>query len=65
MAASKATFVVRTNSADEFYWVLEHQNGNTIADSGEGYENKADALNGIQSVKENAPGAPIVDETGK
>jgi uncharacterized protein YegP (UPF0339 family) len=45
----------------KYYWRLRHKNGNIIADSGQGYHNKADALNGINSVKENAPGAPIVE----
>lgn len=34
-----------------------------MADSGEGYTTKANAINGIESVKENAPAAPIEDNT--
>jgi uncharacterized protein YegP (UPF0339 family) len=38
-------------------------NGRTIADSGEGYGNKADCLAAIQLVKEGAPRAPVEDKT--
>ncbi|WP_435405825.1 YegP family protein [Mycolicibacterium thermoresistibile] len=37
-------------------------NGETIAVS-EGYTTRSGALNGIESVKTNAPGAPVVDLT--
>lgn len=58
-----ATFELYKGSAGEFRWRLRHQNTNIIADSGEGYHNKADAINGIESVKENAPTSPIEDQT--
>jgi uncharacterized protein YegP (UPF0339 family) len=58
-----ATFELFEDAKEEFRWRLRHQNGQIIADSGEGYVNKADAKNGIQSVKENAPSAPIKDLT--
>lgn len=32
------------DSADEWRWRVVAQNGNTTADSGEGYENRVDAL---------------------
>ena len=38
-------------------------NGRKIADSGEGYGNKADCLAAIQLVKEGAPRAPVEDTT--
>lgn len=57
-----ATFELYKDKAGEFRWRLRHDNGNIIADSGEGYKNKADAINGIESVKENAPGAPIEEQ---
>jgi uncharacterized protein YegP (UPF0339 family) len=34
-----------------------------IANSGEGYKAKANAMGGIDSVKENAPGAVVEDKT--
>lgn len=58
-----ATFELYEDKKGEFRWKLVHQNGNIIADSAEGYENKSGAINGINSVKENAPTAPIVDKT--
>ena len=58
-----ATFELYKDRAEEFRWRLRHQNGQIIADSGEGYTTKANAINGIESVKENAPGAVIEDKT--
>lgn len=58
-----ATFELYKGSADEWRWRLRHENGNIIADSGEGYHNKADAMNGIDSVKENAPSAPVEEQS--
>jgi len=58
-----ATFKLYLDRAGEFRWRLVHQNGQIIADSGEGYTTKANAINGINSVKENAPTAPIEDQT--
>jgi len=58
-----ATFELFQDKAGEYRWRLRHQNGNIIADSGEGYTTKASAKNGINSVIENAPEAPIEDQT--
>ena len=58
-----ATFEVYKDKANEYRWRLRHQNGNIIADSGEGYVAKSGAINGIESVKENAPDAPVDDQT--
>jgi len=58
-----ATFELYKDKTGEYRWRLRHENGNIIADSGEGYTTKANAENGIQSVKENAPDAPIEDQT--
>ncbi|MFC7165246.1 HVO_2922 family protein [Halospeciosus flavus] len=57
---SKATFEVYTNHEDEWRWRLVHDNGNIIADSGEGYASRQKCEQGIESVKQNAPGAEIV-----
>ncbi|GAB3707517.1 amphi-Trp domain-containing protein [Halorubrum pallidum] len=59
--ASKATFELYADSADEWRWRLRHDNGNIIADGGEGYSDKRDARSGIESVRRNAPGAHVVD----
>ena len=60
-AASKATFELYPDSADQWRWRLRHDNGNIIADGGEGYSDKRDASSGIESVQRNAPGAHVVD----
>ena len=57
--ASKARFELFRDAADEWRWRLRHRNGNVIADSGEGYDRKAGAINGLESVKSNAPSAVV------
>jgi uncharacterized protein YegP (UPF0339 family) len=52
-----------TGKAVEFRWRLIHTNGQVIANSGEGYTTKANAISGINSVKENAPNATVEDKT--
>src|SRR5262245_56772899 len=54
-----ATFELFKDHKGEWRWHLRHQNGNIIADSGEGYVHRDDAVNGIESVKENAASAPV------
>jgi amphi-Trp domain-containing protein len=61
IVASKATFEVYEDSAGEYRWRLRHQNSNIIADGGEGYASKQKAEQGLESVRENAPGAYVVD----
>jgi len=61
--ASKARFEVYEDSAGEHRWRLVHDNGNIIADSSEGYSSKQKAEQGLDSVRENAPGAYIDDQT--
>jgi amphi-Trp domain-containing protein len=63
VVASKATFEVFEDSAEQYRWRLVHDNGNIIADSGEGYASRQKAEQGLESVKENAPGAYVVDES--
>ena len=58
-AASKATFELYADSADQFRWRLRHDNGNIISDSGQGYSSKQKAKQGLRSVKSNAPGAAV------
>ncbi len=52
-----------TDKSVEFRWRLIHANGQVIANSGEGYTTKANAMGGISSVKENTPNAPVEDKT--
>lgn len=53
-------FEVYTDKKGEFRFRLKATNGQIIASSGEGYTTHAAALNGVESVKANAPEAPIV-----
>ncbi|WP_227133279.1 HVO_2922 family protein [Halorubellus salinus] len=59
---SQATFELYEDRASEWRWRLRHDNGNIIADSGEGYGKKANARNGIQSVQRNAAGADVDEQ---
>lgn len=54
-------FEVYADKAGEFRFRLKATNGQIIA-TGEGYKAKASCLNGIESVKKNAPEAAIVRE---
>ncbi|WP_367176587.1 HVO_2922 family protein [Haloarcula rubripromontorii] len=63
VVASKATFEVYEDRGEQYRWRLVHDNGNIIADSGEGYASKQKAKQGLESVKNNAPGAYVVDQT--
>ncbi len=54
-------FELYTDKSGEFRFRLKATNGEIIAVS-EGYKTKTSALNGIESVKKNAPDAEIVKE---
>ena len=54
-------FVVYTDKAGEFRFRLKARNGEPIAAS-EGYKAKASCMNGIESVRKNAPDADVVKE---
>ena len=51
-------FEVYTDKAGEYRFRLKATNGQVIAVS-EGYKAKASCVNGIESVKKNAPDAPV------
>ncbi len=53
-------FEVYADKAGEFRFRLKATNGQVIATS-EGYKSKAGCMNGIESVKKNAPEAEVVD----
>jgi len=57
-----AKFVLKKGSTGKFHFNLLATNGQVIATS-EAYESKAAAINGIESVKKNAPVAEIDDQT--
>ena len=54
-------FEVYMDKAGEYRFRLKARNGEIIAVS-EGYKKKPSCLNGIESVKKNAPDSPVVKE---
>ena len=60
MGTSK--FIIRKSEDNQFYFVLEATNGEVIATS-EMYTTKDSCLNGIDSVRRNAPIAVLDDQT--
>ena len=61
VAEKHPKFEVYTDKAGEFRFRLKATNGQIIAVS-EGYKAMASCLNGIESVKKNAPEAEVVEE---
>ena len=57
-----AKFEIKTDAAGKFGFNLKAASGEIIASS-EAYERKSSALNGIESVRTNAPIAEIDDQT--
>jgi len=53
-------FEVYKDKSGEFRFRLKAANGQVIATS-EGYKTKASCMNGIDSVKKNAPSAEVVE----
>jgi len=52
-----AAFEIYEDAGGKWRWRLRHRNGNIVADSGEGYASRSNAVDGVTSVKSNAPGA--------
>jgi len=57
LEVGNAAFEIYEDAADEWRWRLRHRNGNVIADSGEGYASRSNAVEAVTRVKETAPGA--------
>ena len=55
-------FEVYRDAANEWRWTLYASNGRKVADSGEGYHNRADCLRGIEIVQ--SSGAAQIRERG-
>jgi hypothetical protein len=55
-------FVLSKTKNGQYMFALKAGNGEIIAQS-ETYKSKTAALNGIESVKKNAPAAPTEDQT--
>jgi uncharacterized protein YegP (UPF0339 family) len=62
-AEKTLTFEVYKDAKGEFRWRLKATNGESIANSGEGYKAKADCLHGIGLIKEGASKATTSDKT--
>ena len=60
-ALTNPKFEVYTDKAGEFRFRLKARNGEIIAVS-EGYTRRSSCLNGIESVRKNAPEADVVEE---
>ena len=58
VAVTNPTFEVYTDKGGEFRFRLKARNGEVIAAS-EGYKAKASCLNGVESVRKNAPDAAV------
>lgn len=54
-------FEVYTDKKGEFRFRLKSTNGEIIA-TGEGYTTKANCLNGVESIRKNAPDAAVEEE---
>lgn len=57
-------FERKTSKDGKFYFVLKASNGQVIGQS-EMYTAAASMENGIESVKKNAPEAPVIDKTAE
>ena len=60
-AVTNPKFEIYTDKAGEFRFRLKARNGEIIA-TGEGYKTKASCLNGVESIRKNAPDAAVVKE---
>jgi uncharacterized protein YegP (UPF0339 family) len=63
---SRAEFELYEDAAGEYRWRLVHDNGNIIADSGEGYASKSNVRRAMDSVRKHAEAADYlrIDPTG-
>ena len=57
LEVGNAAFEIYEDAAGKWRWRLRHRNGNIVADSGQGYASRSNAVDGVTSVKRNAPGA--------
>jgi uncharacterized protein YegP (UPF0339 family) len=57
-------FELYKDHTGDWRWRLRAQNGNVVADSAEGYRNRADCERGIALVRDSAA-APVVDMSAK
>ncbi len=50
-------------SGNEFRWRLKAANGETVADSGQGYASKRSCRKGVELIQRNAASATVEDNT--
>lgn len=60
-ALSKARFELYEDRRGEYRWRLRHQNGNIIADGGEGYTKRREAENAIDRLQTNVDSADTLE----
>lgn len=60
-ATDDLTYHVFKDAAGEWRWHLRASNGRIVADSGQGYNDRADCLHGIELVKSSS-NAPVEDK---
>ncbi len=60
-----AAFEVYLDAGSEWRWRLIHENGNVLADSGEGYASRSKARQGLDSVRSNVADAALDDGDGE
>ncbi|OGT58903.1 MAG: hypothetical protein A3E01_05890 [Gammaproteobacteria bacterium RIFCSPHIGHO2_12_FULL_63_22] len=65
MAGEPKAFVLYLDGAGEWRWRLFAPNAKVIADSAEGYRDRADAIHGIHLVAQIAPDTNIWDPAQK
>lgn len=58
-----SSFVIKKSSSNEYYFVLKAAGNSQIIARSEMYTTKQSCEGGIDSVKENAPNADIIDES--
>ncbi|GAB3412433.1 hypothetical protein GCM10027435_05130 [Haloparvum alkalitolerans] len=56
-----ATFEVFEDKRGKYRWRLRHENGNIIADSGQGYADERGAREAVDRVRDYAPEADVLD----
>ena len=61
LAVGDSTIEIYEDEAGEYRWRLRHRNGTIMAVDGEGYSSRSSAIDGVNSVKRNAPEAPVED----
>ncbi|WP_115865282.1 YegP family protein [Halorussus litoreus] len=62
LTVGEAAVEVYEDAAGEYRWRLRHRNGTILATGGEGYSDRSGAVDGVDSVKRNAPNTPVVEE---